>query len=486
MCQPECPRWLTALRDAVSAGYPLTGTPPTDECRRLARGFVCCNAVIDLADFFSKLLQGQPVVLANGITYRDVRDWLVNRNVTSWQGLWPSLVDASAVAALLLGPDGRHPWRQIHHWLALEACLRFLHDDASAPTPATPIARWTFQGILAGLHRAPLVCRQRSRQLLRAFNLWWVCAAERLTGLLAADLWPKRATLTALPDLAASLRGGLGCEKALVRLVELKNNQLTTCRGRLNRSLISPNPQRLADLGQRLERLPADGAGLRWEGQDRRSLALLLLWVVGEGQEGRLGPHGAKTAPLWELALEPTPRMIARSAADRAQLQTAWAALETVLASVGWPPEGWGVDAPMPPGWLGQTASRLLAAWQGKRDLRFQSADSRALGSLLLWLAAHGLAKRIVAGGNLRQPPLEPLAFEAATQTIPWGAPSGLPALVSLWALLERIVRTRGLPANWGTSRPVADLFFCPLPVDFTAWYNTARTVYGFPPCANP
>ncbi len=131
------------------------------------------------------------------------------------------------------------------------------------------------------------------------------------------------------------------------------------------------------------------------------------------------------------------------------------------------------LEPPVSAGWLHQTISRLLFTSVAQRDCLLKATDCRHLASLVLWTAQN----RLGAG----------VAGSPANDSLLWGfvrnadQPTLVPAvhvhkLLCEIKELERAVRMRRLPADWGRSLHVQDLFCSPVRWRFRRWRQLAAS----------
>ncbi len=332
--------WLARLHHHVARAQPLRRAGPADECRLLAHGFVGCNLVIDLTDFFGPLLRQDPAPVSGALTFRDLHAYLVNP---------PTTAERQALATLAgLPPGPAHlPWCAINLWLALEAYLRVLFRTAQAGW--TNIAWHTFEQVLAPAGLGPAPCNSPTPPVAKAFEEWWAVAADRLTDLLANQLWPNRASFTTNLQVAGLLRRELDCAGPLVQLVAQKNNRLTNCISQLNQGLAAPVPPGwLGEVGGRLAAAAERGQTFTLSAADADGLGQMLSWLTAHGLDGRLAAlaGGPAHALLHSLARQQAPQQVPHYEKGLPLLLDGWQALVRVAATRGLP-DGWGVSRPV-------------------------------------------------------------------------------------------------------------------------------------------
>ncbi len=122
--------------------------------------------------------------------------------------------------------------------------------------------------------------------------------------------------------------------------------------------------------------------------------------------------------------------------------------------------------SPVPSGSVALLTTQWLAALEANEDYVLQASDIRTVKSVIdsvgrqdRWPRLEGIARQFSSGDQI------PSAF--------------LPTLVGEWQEVERTLRMRGLPANWGQSRLVADLLFFPLPLRVDRWCSYVQ-YFGF------
>lgn len=298
---PGEPAVLAELRDALAQGEALDAE---EACPSIARGFVTCNLVMDLADFLGPVL-GQSDRLAGGeITYRQVYHAFIDGVPQDLHALIEALPEEEGLLCEY------HPWRVVNQWLGLEGLARVVEHRGRSPRQ---IALGVFEETLAGSVPVEVCCR-RGDATRKAFLDWFDGHAEKLAGWLHNLRWElvKREDGRGLPwhgisvgdlrdDLVHRLAQALDAEP-IVGLTRSKNTQLETCIGRI-RAKVEPRQEPLPGWILRLYNAMKDAqecrADFSLDAGVLQVLQELLAWVRGNGL---LELHGARLPLLERLA----------------------------------------------------------------------------------------------------------------------------------------------------------------------------------------
>jgi hypothetical protein len=264
-------RWLADRWDRCCSSDLLTPS----ECRQLTQGFVGCNLVMDLVNFFTDIVTPfcQTREFAPGVTFGQIDNWLTQR-------------PASGVGNNFVSPEASHSWQRINLCLAWEAVLRHLnrvhgrarmHDNASA----------AFASVVPPGAGLPDSCTARNPTVTKAFNDWWDDAAKRLTRLLGEQSWPNLRSL-ALDAWTDLLSHQLGSDPfTLAELVVAKSRQWTRCLEERNFTPFPVPQDWFNDMGSRI--LDARGMDppipMEWSLQDMQHWIRVWEWI----QERQLG-----------------------------------------------------------------------------------------------------------------------------------------------------------------------------------------------------
>lgn len=132
---------------------------------------------------------------------------------------------------------------------------------------------------------------------------------------------------------------------------------------------------------------------------------------------------------------------------------------------------------PLPEGWFGRCISQLADARAIGENAWLSREDCRCLAVLVEWLEANGLRERVGT------PPryLEGAQIRGIARTTSEGVTVPAERLDVLWQELvgvDRAVRMRCLPADWGSRRPIQDLFSFSLKSSMRRWRQRAKA-YG-------
>ncbi len=298
---PSDPATLADLRDALAQGETLE----EEEVRpSIGEGFVTCNLVMDLVDFFSALLGQSEQRVAGKITYRQLYLAFVDGD--------PQVLDA--VIEALPEEEGLlrvyHPWRVVNQWLALEALARLAEHSGRSPRQ---VALGVFEETLAATVPVEVCCR-RDKPVREAFLDWFDGHADRLANWLHNLRWElvkregsggeARQEMPARDpsaDLVRRLAEALDTEP-VVGLTMSKSAQLQTCVGRIQ-AKVEPPKETLPGWIVRLYNAMRDAeecrADFSFDAGVLQVLRELLAWVRGHGL---LELHGARLPLLERLA----------------------------------------------------------------------------------------------------------------------------------------------------------------------------------------
>jgi hypothetical protein len=300
MIRAEDPDWLAGVQDHVAAAYRLD----TDQCRRLTKGFVACNLVMDLTDFFRKVLNRQWLksqtaapFFAGDVTYQDIYDALTaalgegpddNPPLASSPpkplAFYAAWFRGEAGAALHDPSCADNPWREINLRLGWEVVLKIV--TGKTPGGAFATAKTVFDAILAPANLSPHVCKQRSPGVTSAFDKWWNTCSNELENVLRSDVW-RPGPVPTREDLGRLFADQLDSAQLddLFDLVRQKNNQLSLCVGQLNASVPGPHVP-VGWISRTASRLLAAweaGSGLRFDPPDCDYLRVVCDWMVRMG-----------------------------------------------------------------------------------------------------------------------------------------------------------------------------------------------------------
>lgn len=291
--------WLSNRRSDSLEGRPLSD----DAIDRLAARFIRWNLLTETAEVFLQVDAGSPDVFVNGVTFLGIRDWLRAGGPSPAAGL-ASNAAAYNIAALF--PD--EPWRQVRLLLVIEALVQ-AQNAAPHLNVATGFAANTFADVLETAfpgNTAP-VCRQRTRPVLEAFQVWWNVYLSQLSGWIAEEFTPDH----------GKLRKKIGNElnevfeaTAAAGLARHKWNQRTMCLGTLAQTLPVPR-EWLFQIASRLVDANSRGSSLTFAGDDLTKLTDLMNWM--DGQNMNIGPIAANKSFLWNLTLSPAPIVVPAS-----------------------------------------------------------------------------------------------------------------------------------------------------------------------------
>jgi hypothetical protein len=242
--------WLSAQWDACSSGT----IPSPSRCSQLAKGFVGCNLVMDVANSLIQIADAgnHAANVAPGVTVGQLDSWLEN----------PAGAREETLAAPVAGPalkfvedTALHPGQHMNFLLVRDAVGRRLGGPA-AGTLIYARATRTFAAGLPNEPGLPESCRNRLPAVRKAFEVWWDATSARLAELLVewpalrllarnswTDLLSRHLFLVRHPDDQESLLGDL---------VRAKGRQWSLCAGERRFVVFPVNAEWFKEMGSRI------------------------------------------------------------------------------------------------------------------------------------------------------------------------------------------------------------------------------------------
>jgi hypothetical protein len=354
MIQPAASDWLVRTRDSLAHASFLQEPAAW---RQLIEGFVACNFVIDQVEFLLGVLTLDEQIIAEDLTFGELRSWLVNRQSDS-QNVFVGVCEVATpgvATELLLRPElGNNPWKAINTLMAVESIQRHLTRDAEPSvreTVSSIFARTLDKNITTsdGQSHRPAACSTRHDSTVESFHTWWRSSVESLSDFLKQPSWKRMLNEPSGFGDDARLRRVLGgalaehfgasdMVKSLVNLYSKKQKQSESCLQLLKTALSLPMEISAGWAGTICSRmLSAQETGVCFEfaGQDHSMLQAVVKWLLTRKLDEW---HQGDVLPLLDAA-EKTPVRL-----EGQRLDSVLRAWEVVLAAmhIRGAPREWG------------------------------------------------------------------------------------------------------------------------------------------------